>query len=484
MFVKGVVVSALPDIKKNFPEWYQEIILEAGLVDHSPTRGCFIIKPYGYAIWELIQKNLDERIKREGVENAYFPLLIPEEFLRREEKHIEGFSPEVAVVTHAGGKQLEEPYVVRPTSETIIYDAFSRWIKSWRDLPLKVNQWANVLRWEMRTRAFLRTTEFLWQEGHTAHASREEAKAMALTILEHYRQLAEDFLAIPVIIGEKTPYERFPGADTTFTFEGLMQDGKALQMGTSHILAQSFPASFGVKFQAQDGTLQSPFCTSWGTTTRLIGALIMTHGDQNGLVMPPKIAPIQVVIIPIFKTDEEKIATTTLAKKIQEIFANSGIRVVVDMDESKTPGAKFFYWETKGVPVRLEIGPKDVASQQVVLVNRIEHDKAKKKTFVSIDSVVNAVQSLFEAIQDALFKQALERRHSQWFQADKLIDFSGKLESENGMYQVGWCGNESCELELKPFKGTIRCLIEKNDHKTCFNCSAASPRDILIAKSY
>lgn len=458
--------------------------MQADLVDTSPTRGCFIIKPYGYALWERIHQILDAKIKQEGVDNAYFPLLIPEEFLRREEKHIEGFSPEVAVVTHAGGKPLEEPYVIRPTSETIIYDAFSRWIKSWRDLPIKINQWANVLRWEMRTRAFLRTTEFLWQEGHTAHATYEEARTMALTILEHYRQLAEEYLAIPVVIGEKTPYERFPGADTTFTFEGLMQDGKALQMGTSHILSQSFPASFGVRFQAQDGTLQSPFCTSWGSTTRLIGALVMTHGDQQGLIMPPRIAPTQVVIVPIFRSEEEKNATIEAAHKIAAQLKAVQLRVVVDADEHKTPGAKFYHWETRGVPMRLEIGPKDLASQQAVLVNRIEQDKAKKKTFVSLSNIENEVTALLNKIQSDLFERARAKRDSQWHQAEKLSDFSAKLEADNGMYQVGWCGGEACELELKTVKGTIRCLVNQNRHKTCFNCTAASPRDILVAKCY
>ncbi len=476
--------NTLPDIKTSFPEWYQEVIVQADLVDTSPTRGCFIIKPNGYAVWEGIQRILDEKIKQEGVENAYFPLLIPEEFLRREEKHIEGFAPEVAVVTHAGGKSLEEAYVIRPTSETIIYDAFSRWIKSWRDLPLKVNQWANVVRWEMRTRAFLRTTEFLWQEGHTAHATYEEARAMSLTMLEHYRQLAEEYLAIPVVIGEKTPYERFPGADTTFTFEGLMQDGKALQMGTSHILSQSFPASFGVRFQAQDGTLQSPFCTSWGATTRLIGALIMTHGDQQGLIMPPRIAPTQVVIVPIFKSDEEKVNTVAAAQKIATELRAAGVRVVIDADEHKTPGAKFYHWEARGVPVRMEIGPKDITAQHVVLVNRMEQDKTKKKTFAGFGNVVQDVNVLLESIQKALFDKAKERRNSQWHQADKLSEFGAKLDADNGMFQVGWCGGQLCELELKAVKGTIRCLLNENKHKSCFNCTSPSSRDILIAKCY
>lgn len=477
-------MNGLPDIKTSFSEWYQEVIIQADLIDSSPTRGCFIIKPYGYALWERIQQIVDAKIKEEGVENTYFPMLIPEEFLRREEKHIEGFAPEVAVVTHAGGKALEEAYVVRPTSETIIYDAFSRWIKSWRDLPIKVNQWSNVVRWEMRSRAFLRTTEFLWQEGHTAHTTHEEAKNLALAILEHYRELAEEYLAIPVVIGEKTPHERFPGADTTFTFEGLMQDGKALQMGTSHILAQSFPASFGVRFQAQDGSLQSPFCTSWAVTTRLLGALVMTHGDQNGLIMPPRIAPTQVVIVPIFKSEDEKQAVVSAAQDIAKKLKANNIRALIDIDETKTPGAKFYHWETKGVPVRMELGPKDLASGQVVLVNRIESDKAKKKSFVAMANTVQDVASLLEVIQKSLFERAKERRASQWHQAEKLSDFSTKLESDNGMYQVGWCGSEPCELMVKEAKGTIRCLLNESKHKTCFNCAGQSSRDILIAKCY
>jgi prolyl-tRNA synthetase len=477
-------VDSLPNIKTSFPEWYQEIIMQAGLVDTSPTRGCFIIKPYGFAIWENIQRIVDAKIKQEGVENVYFPMLIPEEFLRREEKHIEGFAPEVAVVTHAGGKKLEEPYVIRPTSETVVYEAFSRWIKSWRDLPLKINQWANVVRWEMRTRAFLRTTEFLWQEGHTAHATYEEAKAMSLAMLEHYRQLAEDYLAIPVVIGEKTAHERFPGADTTYTFEALMQDGKALQMGTSHILSQSFPAAFGVKFQAQDGTLQSPFCTSWGSTTRLIGALVMTHGDQNGLIIPPKIAPTQIVIVPIYKTPEEKISVIEAAMAVAKELRAGGIRVVLDMDETKTPGAKFYYWESRGVPVRLELGPKDLLAQQAVLVNRMEEDKTKKKTFIKLSTVVEETTTLLSIIQKALFDRAAARRASQWKQADKLSEFASLLDANNCMYQVGWCGSEACELTLKEVKGTIRCLVNENKHKTCFNCTSKSNRDILVAKCY
>ncbi len=477
-------MDSLPNIKTSFPEWYQEVIMQAGLVDTSPTRGCFIIKPYGFAIWENIQRIVDAQIKQEGVENVYFPMLIPEEFLRREEKHIEGFSPEVAIVTHAGGKKLEEPYVIRPTSETIIYEAFARWIKSWRDLPLKINQWTNVIRWEMRTRAFLRTTEFLWQEGHTAHATHEEAKALALAMLEHYRQLAEDYLAIPVVIGEKTPHERFPGADTTYTFEALMQDGKALQMGTSHILAQSFPAAFGVKFQAQDGTLQSPFCTSWAITTRLIGALVMTHGDQNGLIMPPKIAPTQVVIVPISKTPEEKISVIDAAMAVAKQLRAAGIRVVVDTDETKTPGAKFYHWESHGVPVRLELGPKDLVAQQAVLVNRMEEDKTKKKTFIKLAAVVEETATLLNTIQKALFDRAAARRASQWKQADKLSEFASQLDADNGMYQVGWCGGEACELALKEVKGTVRCLVNENKHKTCFNCTSQSDRDILVAKCY
>ncbi len=504
-------MKKLTDIKQNFAQWYQDVLDLSEIVDTSPTKGSFIIRPYGYALWENIQGILDQKIKALGVQNAYFPLLIPESFLKKEAKHVEGFSPELAVVTHAGGKKLEEPYVVRPTSETIIYDSFARWIKSHRDLPLKINQWANVVRWEMRTRAFLRTTEFLWQEGHTAHATRDEATQMATDALGMYKTIAHDLLAIPVITGEKSESERFAGADVTYTFEGLMQDGKALQMGTSHILAQSFSDAFGIQFQDHDGTVRSPYCTSWGVTTRLIGALIMTHGDQNGLIVPPNIAPIQAVIIPIYKNDEQKARVLEKAEAIKTLLTNmyTGIcsckntstgsgacscmssranlrnsQIIIDADEQKTPGAKFFHWEVRGVPVRIEIGPKDIEKNQVVLVNRAEPDKAKKKLFVSEDTLCEQFTNLLQTIQKTLFERAQTRRDAQWHQADDIASFGKKLNKENGMYQTGWCQSSACEEKLKQYSGTIRCVLTSNSHKKCFACSQASSHDILIAKAY
>ncbi len=477
-------MSNLADINKDFAQWYQDIVMQAELVDSSPTRGSFILRPYGYAIWENISGILDKKIKATGAQNAYFPLLIPLSFLQKEAKHVEGFAPEIAVVTHAGGKELEEPYVVRPTSETIIYDAFSRWIKSWRDLPIKINQWANVVRWEMRTRPFLRTCEFLWQEGHTAHASREEALETAMQMLMVYKDLAENYLALPVVTGEKPEHERFAGADHTFTFEGLMPDGKALQMGTSHMLAQSFSSAFGIEFQNRDGKMSSPFCTSWGATTRLIGAVVMTHGDENGLILPPKIAPIQAVIIPIYKTDEDKHAVLALTETVKTLLEKAGVRIHVDANEQTTPGAKFFHWELRGVPVRIEIGPKDVVTNQVVLVDRMVSDKKTKKQFVSLDSLTTTLEDLFISIQRRLFERATKKRDSQWHQAETLIDFSFKLVEQNGMYQVGWCGLGSCEAVLKEFQGTIRCILQEKKHEKCFSCGAESNHDILVAKAY
>lgn len=478
-------MKKLPSITENFAEWYHEVISEAELVDPvSPTRGSFVIRPYGYALWENIVAVLNEKIKESGTQNIYMPLLLPESFLQREAKHVEGFAPEVAVVTYAGGKKLEEPLVIRPTSETIVYFMFSRWIKSWRDLPLKINQWANVVRWEMRTRPFLRTCEFLWQEGHTAHATENEAREMALYMLGVYKELAQDYLAIPVVTGQKSESERFAGADATYTFEGLMQDGKALQMGTSHMLSRSFVQAFDVYFQNTEGQQQVPFCTSWGSTTRLIGALIMTHGDENGLIMPPKIAPIQVVIVPIFKSDDQKVLVLERAQKIAADLKNHGIRVKLDDDEQKTPGAKFFHWEIRGVPVRLEIGPKDVENNQVVLVDRLEQDRAKKKSFVSLGSLQSSVSDLLAKIQQDLFDRATKRRDSQWHQAESLNDFAQKMKDQNGMYQVGWCESSECEQTLKEFSGTIRCVLEQSKHKKCFSCAQPSKNDILVAKAY
>ena len=477
-------MAKLPDIQTNFAEWYQEVLVAAEVIDSSPTRGCFVIRPYGYAMWERIQKALDAKIKDLGVKNAYFPLLIPESFLQREKKHIEGFSPELAVVTIGGGEKLEEPLVVRPTSETMIYHMFARWIKSWRDLPLNVNQWANVVRWEMRTRPFVRSLEFLWQEGHTAHRTHEEAVKMAEAALEMYRDMYENYLAVPAIVGMKTENERFAGAERTYTIETLMQDGKALQGCTSHVLAHSFPESFDVRFQDTDGSIQVPYCTSWGFTTRSIGAVIMSHGDNDGLIIPPAIAPYQVAIIPIFKTDEERSAVVDRADALRRELEDAGISCVFDADASTTPGAKFFHWEVRGVPVRLEIGPKDMASNHVVLVNRMIKDKAAKKQIVPMNQLVEKAQALLNTIQKDLLTRARERVQASWHQGDKIAEFGPSLEANNGLYQAGWCGQAACETQIKTFKGTIRCLLDEKKHSSCFGCSGASVGDILIAKAY
>jgi prolyl-tRNA synthetase len=360
---------------EDFPRWYTDVIAAAELADYSPVKGCMVIRPWGYALWEAIQKSLDDMLKKTGHQNAYFPLFIPESFLRREAEHVEGFSPELAVVTHAGGKELEEPLVVRPTSETIIYDSFARWIHSWRDLPLLVNQWANVVRWELRTRLFLRTTEFLWQEGHTAHATHEEAEREALDILEIYRSLAEDVMAIPVIAGVKSDSERFAGALKTHAIEAMMQDRKALQCGTSHDLGQNFSRAFGVKFLDSEGKEQLAWQTSWGVSTRLIGAVIMVHGDDRGIVLPPRLAPLQTVFVPIWKDDAGRESIGRLSARLVQALTAAGISSRVD-DRDLRPAWRYYEWERKGVPLRIEIGPRDVEKNQVTIVRRDTGEKS------------------------------------------------------------------------------------------------------------
>jgi prolyl-tRNA synthetase len=473
-------MQKLPDIKKNFPEWYNEVIHQAELVDQSPVRGSIVIRPYGYAIWELIRDVLDKRIKETGHQNASFPLLIPESFLKKEADHIEGFAPELAVVTHAGGKELEEPLVVRPTSETIIHYMFARWISSWRDLPLKINQWANVIRWELRPRAFLRTTEFFWQEGHTAHATEQEAYDEVLTMLTEYVHLAETMLAIPVVTGLKSEAEKFPGADKTYTFEALMPDGKALQMGTSHLLSQSFAKAFDMKFQDQNEKMAYPYLTSWAVTTRLIGAIVMVHGDEKGLVLPPKVAPIQVIIVPIFKKGADSQAVIDAANNLAQRLKKVGIRATIDADTTKSPGAKFFHWELRGVPVRIEIGPRDIEMNQMVVADRIGLGKKE----VLISQADSYIPELLDTIQEELFKRANMVRDAQWHKEAKLVDFGKCLEDEGGFYQTGWCREKACELEVKNYKATTRCILEEKTFKECFNCSNPSKSDVLIARSY
>lgn len=469
----------LPDIKNNFSEWYNEIVFKAELADHAPVRGCIVIRPYAWQLWENIKTILDARIKATGHENCAFPLLIPESFIKREAKHIEGFSPELAVVTHAGGKKLEEPLVVRPTSETIIHYMFAQWLKSWRDLPIKVNQWCSVVRWEMRARPFLRTSEFYWQEGHTAHATYEEAQIEAKMMMDEYVNLAQNYLAIPVIRGRKSESEKFAGADLTYTYESFMQDGKALQMGTSHLLSQNFAVSFDMKFQNQSGEMVYPHLTSWcGATTRLIGAIIAVHGDQKGLVLPPKVAPVQVVIVPVAAQVGDLVWQKAL--EIQASLQAVGVQVKFDDREHIRPGAKFYEWELKGVPLRLEIGPKDLAANQVVIAERVD---STKETILIID-LVSIIPGKLQQLQDLMFSRAQARLQNMWHKVAKLNDFGNQLANNNGIYQAGWCLESACELLLKEHKATVRCLLDTGEFSICFACDMPSKSDIIIGKAY
>jgi prolyl-tRNA synthetase len=473
------IMNKLPDINQDFAAWYQEVVYQAELADQAPVRGCMVIRPYGTALWELIKSRLDERIKATGHHNAMFPLLIPQSFLAKEAEHVEGFAPELAVVTHAGGKELEEPLVIRPTSETIIHYMFAKWLRSWRDLPIKINQWANVMRWEMRTRPFLRTSEFYWQEGHTAHETEVEAQAETLMMLEEYVDLATNYLAIPVVKGQKSEHEKFPGADVTYTFEGLMPDGKALQMGTSHRISQNFAKAFNMMYQDRQGGMAYPYLTSWGATTRLIGALVMTHGDAKGLIMPPKVAPIQIVIIPILKKGAD---TQHLLSVVDSLAATlrTQWRVEIDARDYETPGAKFFTWELKGVPLRLEIGPRDLEQHMVVLVERLN---GTKKT-VPFDALTYEVDEAMIRLHEQLLARATQRRDSMWYKKATLAEFSESLKDKGGFYQTGWCRDKSCELSLKEYSATIRCLIPEAEFSSCFKCGKASAGDVLIARAY
>ncbi len=472
-------MNKLPDIQTNFAEWYQEVIAQAKLADNAPVRGCIVIRPYANAIWENIKQVLDDRIKATGHENALFPLFIPQSFIMKEKEHVEGFAPELAVVTHAGGKELDEPLIVRPTSETMIHHMFAKWIVSWRDLPLKINQWANVVRWEKRPRAFLRTTEFFWQEGHTAHATQEEAEQEVHMMLDEYVKLAQNYLAIPVIKGRKTKYEQFAGAQATYTFEAFLMDGKAIQMGTSHLLSQSFAHAFDMKFQNQDGSLSYPYLTSWGTTTRLVGALIGSHGDDRGLILPPKIAPIQVIVIPIIKKDSRD---EVLAQTIQIIdtLKSAGVKAKADCDETQSPGAKFYEWELKGVPLRIEFGKRDLDAGVVTAVSRL----GKEKELVKLDELNVWVAKKLQMIQDELFARAQKRYQNIWHKTAKFAEFAADLEKNNGIYQVGWCGMLGCEEQLKTVAASIRCIISSSEMDQCFGCDMQSKQDVIVGRAY
>lgn len=472
-------MEKLPDIKTNFSEWYNDVVYAAELADQVPVRGCMVIRPYGYAMWEQIQETLDGQFKELGVQNAAFPLLIPQSFLQKEKEHIAGFAPEVAVVTHAGGKELEEALIVRPTSETIIHYMFAQWIRSWRDLPMKINQWCSVVRWEMRPRPFLRTTEFWWQEGHTAHETEEEARETVQKMHQVYHNFMRDYLAIPVVDGKKPEHEKFAGGIATYTLEALMQDGKALQMGTSHHLSQTFAHAFGMQFQDRSGGLSYPHLTSWGVTTRMIGALIMVHGDQKGLIVPPRIAPIQIILVPIFKA-ENRDAVLTVAREIKKRLALH-YRIHIDEDESQTPGAKFYKWELKGVPLRIELGQRDIAQGVITLVDRLEN----KKETVSLELIESAIEAKLNTIQNSLLARAEERQQAFWFVTDEPLSIFGpRLDKQGGFYQVGWCGREDTVAKLKEFGATIRCVLPTHNTEKCCITGEKSVCDILVAKAY
>jgi prolyl-tRNA synthetase len=478
--------KALTTRTADFSAWYNEVIARAELADYSPVRGCMVIRPNGYAIWEQMQQALDRMFKDTGHQNAYFPLFIPQSFLSREAEHVEGFAPETAVVTIAGGKELEEPLVVRPTSETIIYSMYAKWIQSYRDLPLLINQWANVVRWELRTRLFLRTTEFLWQEGHTAHASEAEAEAETRQMLGVYRRFAEDWMAMPVITGRKTDSEKFAGALRTYAIEALMQDNKSLQAGTSHNLGQNFARAFEVTYQTSEGSIDFVWNTSWGVSTRLIGGLIMTHSDDSGLVCPPKLAQWQVVIVPIFRTDEERGSVLAAADRLLRELRAAGVRTHLDAREGMKPGAKYYEWEARGVPLRLEIGPRDVAAESAMLARRV----GAKKESVPMAGLPGRIQSEMEAMQIALLEAARERRERASLRGANRAEFIARMEGEGGFVYAGFCGSPTCEAEIKEqTKATIRVLPDEEFRSpkqptTCMWCDAPSTAEAVWARAY
>lgn len=468
---------------ENYSQWYLDIVTQAKLADYSPVKGCMVIRPRGYALWEAIQKNLDAMFKETGHENCYFPMLIPMSFLEKEAEHVEGFSPELAVVTHAGGAELEEPYVLRPTSETIIWSMYKKWIQSYRDLPLLYNQWANVIRWEKRTRMFLRTTEFLWQEGHTAHETKEEAVEETIKMLNVYKTFVEEFLALPVLTGPKSQSEKFAGAIDTYAIEAMMQDKKALQAGTSHFLGQNFAKAFDVTFQTREGKLDHVWASSWGVSTRLIGALIMAHSDDKGLVVPPRVAPTEVVVIPIFRA-KNRDEILTYADGIMAGLKGR-FRVVLDADDNNSPGWKFAEWEMCGVPIRIEIGPRDMENNKAVLVRR----DTGEKLIIDADAIPETVERLLLEIQDAIFQKALKFRADNTKSCDNYADFVKIYSEEGGAFvEAFWCGDSDCEKQInEETKATIRCLPfdrQENIQGVCVHCGKAAKHGAVFAKSY
>ncbi len=478
---------------QDFSAWYNEAVLRAELADYSPVRGCMVIRPNGYGIWERMQRALDDMFKATGHQNAYFPLFIPESFLKKEAQHVEGFAPETAVVTHGGGKKLEEPLIIRPTSETIIYSMFAKWVHSYRDLPLLINQWANVVRWEMRTRLFLRTLEFLWQEGHTAHATHDEAEEEARRMLGVYRDFMEAWMAMPVVTGRKTDAERFAGALRTYSCEAMMQDNKALQAGTSHNLGQNFSKAFDLTFQSESGSLEHAWNTSWGVSTRLVGGLVMTHGDDNGLRVPPLLAPIELVVVPIYKTDEERTQVVEAANRIVAALHDwerrrpGRLRVHLDARDGIKPGAKYYEWELKGIPLRMEIGPRDLAKEQCVLVRR----DTREKRPTSLNTLGEDVAELLVRVQEDMLIAARERREGNSIRERITYDrFREVMDGDGAFVYAGWCGNPACETAVKEeTKATIRVLPDEEFRSAeaptaCLKCGQGASAEALWAKAY
>ncbi len=462
---------------EDFSKWYNDLILQAELADYAPVKGCMIIRPYGYAIWENIQKIMDKEIKRMGVNNVYFPLFVPEKFFQKEAEHVEGFNPQVAWVTYGGGKKLEEKLAIRPTSETIMYNSFSNWIHSHRDLPFKINQWANIVRWEMRPRLFLRTLEFLWQEGHTAHATEKEADKMAMDVLEMYNNFAKNYLGIYCIPGKKTESEKFPGAQYTLTFEALMKDGKALQMGTSHQLGQGFAKSFNIQFSDEKGERKHVWQTSWGVSTRMIGGIVMAHGDDKGLILPPKLVQYPVVIIPISYDSK----TLKYIEKIEKIIKDKQINYLIDNNEQQSPGWKFNQWELKGTPLRIEIGPKEAKENKITYVLR---DELKKNT---IPLKQFKPEKLLTEMQERLYEKSKKFTLENTYEAKSYNEFKKNLEGKCGFIKTHWCGDPKCEKEIQEeTKATIRCIPfdQKNKKGICVKCAKEGKYQVLFAKSY
>ena len=480
----GMAEEKLPTRAQDFSEWYNQLVLKAQLADYAPVRGCMVVRPYGWALWENIQASLDKRFKATGHQNVAFPMLIPKSFIEKEKHHVEGFSPELAVVTIGGGEELAEPLIIRPTSETIIGHMWSKWIQSYRDLPVLMNQWNSVVRWELRTKLFLRTLEFYWQEGHTAHATREEAEFETRQMLDIYTDFAVTDAAIPVIPGKKSDAEKFAGANLTYSIEAMMGDGRALQSGTSHFLGQNFAQAFEVRYLDQNGQLQHCWTTSWGLSTRFIGAIIMVHGDDQGLVLPPRLAPIQVVIVPIFKTDEEKASVLGAARNLTAELAKANIRVKLDEREGQSAGWKFNDWEMRGVPVRVELGPKDVAKQSAVLARR-DRPGREGKVSAALAGLGVTIENLLGEIQQALHDKALAFRKSNTHDANTYDDL--KKAVETGFAFSSWCGSGECEAKIKEeTRATMRCipLDQAGAAGDCVYCGKPAAERAIFARAY